>query len=239
MIINKLKITSYILCLLCCSCVFKNHEQHSKHKWSYIHNSTLKEQAEDFPDTTYQINNFLLKTIKKKNRNLKIDSSGNRTEYIYNSVSYFELINIETDSVYTFKVNNNDTVLVNKKLYLSTDKPLGFDILQFREINNKIESNGFAIKSKEDKINNMYHIKLSNETYKMTLQIDNKIKSPFNISINNENNVYISGAIIKLQNNTIDNKVFEDWFNYIPHVPEEKVHFFNRLINLLNCTYSK
>ncbi len=44
--------------------------------------------------------------------------------------------------------------------------------------------------------------------------------------------------IVKLQNNTIGNKVFEDWFNYIPHVPEEKVHPFY-LINLLNCTYSK
>ncbi|MGO1242844.1 MAG: hypothetical protein ACTJHT_04690 [Sphingobacterium sp.] len=223
--------TIFISFLLCCS-FFKKNEQHNRNEWSYVHYSTLNDLLKESPDTTYQMNNFLLKIIKRRNHFLQIDSSGNRTEHKFESVYSHELINTETDSIYTFKINNKDTVLSNRKLYLSEESHLGFDVLQFRNIHNKIYSNGFIMESKKDKVQNLYTIKLSNDTHKMTLQIDCKIKSPFNVSIKNENNDQISGALIELQNNSSGNGTFKQNFKYIPHVPKEKKHLFKRLIDI-------
>ncbi|MBE8712204.1 hypothetical protein [Sphingobacterium hungaricum] len=219
------------LCILCFS--FKKKEQQNQN-WSYIHSFTVNDSLALFSaDTLYQINHYLLKRIKTRSFHTKIDSLGNKTERRYDDIKSIEVINIETDSVYIFSIQNGDTTLSNTKIYSSKELQFGFDINQLKDIPHKIASNDFVMNSKKDTILNLYTLNLANRDYSMTLLINSNIQSPYNISIQDENKNTINGALTEVQNHSA-NVVSKDKFDYIPSVPHDKIMLFERLKFIAN-----
>src|SRR5690606_22812549 len=161
--------------------------------------------------------NYLLKRIKHEYEYVSIDLLGNLLDHRRESrLSNIELIDLNTEKVYVFSINDIDTTLIetyeysNKKdhpgfdimqlkaINKNIDHP-GFDIMQLKAINNKNASSGLQASTWEKVANNQYSLRLDTDTFKMTFLIEGDIKSPFNISIEDSNGKVKNGVLTKLR----------------------------------------
>jgi hypothetical protein len=209
--------------------------QHTKLEWSYLSTSTTDSITGIKPDTIYQVDNYLLRVIKTISLKQKASSQNIKDKSI--NISYviknFELINLETDSVYQFSIQEADTLHSQTYIYNVNDTNLGFDIIQLKQIGQRMISNNFVINSVKAIEYTKLVIKLNNSDYNLNMLIDKNIKSPFNISIRDNNADIISGALIELGTYQKDN-TFKFKFAYIHNVPVEKKKLINRLKSMVN-----
>lgn len=223
-------------CAIFTVCISFKPRKNFNQNWTYVCETTLNNQLGSAPGKAYQVDNYVLKVITKLRNNVNIDDNGNREEYRENQVEGFELINLDNDSIYEFSINESDTILRNTKIYSLDDKRnlRGLNVLQLRDFSKRIIENEIVVKSKKDSISDKYFLELTKENVSISLCIDPKIKSPFNLNIRDENNDIIKGALVNMSDNINGLPAFRYKFEYTPSVPKDKIELLERFKFLAN-----
>lgn len=202
--------------------------------WTYVYTSNLHDVAEINPDTTFHFGNYLLKKIKHQYEHFSFDLLGNQLDHRREShLSNIELIDLNTEKVYVFSINDVDTTLIETYDYSNKKDHSGFDIIQLKAINKNIASSGLQASTWEKVANNQYSVRLNNDTYKMILLIEDDIQSPFNISIEDSSGKVKNGVLTKLwTSNTGVEPTFEHQFQYIPDISQEATTLIKKLVKM-------